>query len=388
MRRPGALVQDLLLGCFVAVMQVQGTLAKPQDVGSRPLTDLGHLGIALLVASGLILAVRRRWPVTVFVASALISLAYFVAGFSDGPGWIGLFVALYTLTAYGDGRRSLLIAGVGIAVLATGWLIVGADVEPRAAIGWVFFRIAASVMAAALGESVRSRRVAVAEALERAAQAERTREEEARSRVDAERLRIAREVHDTVAHAIAIINVQAGVTAYMLDQRPDRAREALVTIEQTSAQALQEMRTVLGVLRNDDDGRVPHPGLGQVHELAVVARDAGLDLTLDADTAGEVPSSVGTTAYRIVQEALTNVIRHVGPTRVTVALSRRADVLEVLVTNTGPKAAAATQPGRGITGMIERCELLGGDLTAAPLPAGGFEVRARLPLVTNAAVPA
>ncbi|WP_344509479.1 sensor histidine kinase [Dactylosporangium maewongense] len=388
MRRPGALVQDLLLGCFVAVMQVQGTLAKPQDVGSRPLTDLGHLGIALLVASGLILAVRRRWPVAVFVASALISLAYFVAGFSDGPGWIGLFVALYTLTAYGDGRRSLLIAGVGIAVLATGWLIVGADVEPRAAIGWVFFRIAASVMAAALGESVRSRRVAVAEALERAAQAERTREEEARSRVDAERLRIAREVHDTVAHAIAIINVQAGVTAYMLDQRPDRAREALVTIEQTSAQALQEMRTVLGVLRNDDDGRVPHPGLGQVHELAVVARDAGLDLTLDADTAGEVPSSVGTTAYRIVQEALTNVIRHVGPTRVTVALSRRADVLEVLVTNTGPKAAAATRPGRGITGMIERCELLGGDLTAAPLPAGGFEVRARLPLVTNAAVPA
>ncbi|GAA1551395.1 histidine kinase [Dactylosporangium maewongense] len=381
-------MQDLLLGCFVAVMQVQGTLAKPQDVGSRPLTDLGHLGIALLVASGLILAVRRRWPVAVFVASALISLAYFVAGFSDGPGWIGLFVALYTLTAYGDGRRSLLIAGVGIAVLATGWLIVGADVEPRAAIGWVFFRIAASVMAAALGESVRSRRVAVAEALERAAQAERTREEEARSRVDAERLRIAREVHDTVAHAIAIINVQAGVTAYMLDQRPDRAREALVTIEQTSAQALQEMRTVLGVLRNDDDGRVPHPGLGQVHELAVVARDAGLDLTLDADTAGEVPSSVGTTAYRIVQEALTNVIRHVGPTRVTVALSRRADVLEVLVTNTGPKAAAATRPGRGITGMIERCELLGGDLTAAPLPAGGFEVRARLPLVTNAAVPA
>ncbi|MEV4131785.1 sensor histidine kinase [Dactylosporangium sp. NPDC049742] len=387
MRRPGALVQDLLLGCFVAVMQVQGTLAKPQDVGSRPLAELGHLGIALLVASGLILAVRRRWPVAVFVTSALISLAYFVVGFSDGPGWIGLFVALYTLTAYGDGRRSLLIAGAGIAVLATGWLIVGADVEPRAAIGWVFFRIAASVMAAALGESVRSRRVAVAEALERAAQAERTREEEARSRVDAERLRIAREVHDTVAHAIAIINVQAGVTAYMLDQRPDRAREALVTIEQTSAQALQEMRTVLGVLRNDDDGRVPHPGLGQVHELAVVARDAGLDLTLDADTAGEVPTSVGTTAYRIVQEALTNVIRHVGPTRVTVTLNRRADVLEVLVTNTGPKSAA-TQPGRGITGMTERCELLGGDLTAAPLPAGGFEVRARLPLVTNAAVPA
>ena len=174
------LAQDVLLGLFVAVMQVQGTLAKPAEVGSRPLTDLGHLGYVLLIVSGLVLAVRRRWPVPVFVTAALASLVYYTLGFSDGPGWIGLFVALYTLTAYGDGRRSLVIAGVGITVLATGWLIAAADIEPRAAIGWVFFRIAASVMAAALGESVRSRRVIAAEALERARQAERTREEEAR----------------------------------------------------------------------------------------------------------------------------------------------------------------------------------------------------------------
>ena len=199
--------------------------------------------------------------------AALASLVYYSLGFADGPGWIGLFVALYTLTAYGDGRRSLVIAGAGITVLAIGWLVAAADIEPRAAIGWVFFRIAASVMAAALGESVRSRRVIAAEALERADRAERTREEEARARVDAERLRIAREVHDTVAHAIAIINVQAGVTAYVLDKRPERAREALVTIEQTSAQALHEMRAILGVLRDSDNGRVPHPGLGQIDEL-------------------------------------------------------------------------------------------------------------------------
>jgi len=171
---------------------------------------------------------------------------YYAIGFSDGPGWIGLFIALYTLTAYGDGRRSLAIAGIGITVLAAGWLVAAIGIEPRAAIGWVFFRIAASVMAAALGESVRSRQVIAIEALERARQAERSREEEARSRVDAERLRIAREVHDTVANAIAIINVQAGVTAYTLDKRPERAREALVTIEQTSAQALHEMRVVPG----------------------------------------------------------------------------------------------------------------------------------------------
>jgi signal transduction histidine kinase len=383
------LAQDVLLGLFVTVMQLQGTIAKPDEVGSRPLTDLGNLGYVLLIVSGLVLAVRRRWPVPVFVTAAVASLAYFVIGFTDGPGWIGLFVALYTLTAYGDGRRSLAIAGTGITVLATGWLVAAADIEPAAAIGWVFFRIAAAIMAAALGESVRSRRAVAAEALERARQAERTREEEARSRVDAERLRIAREVHDTVAHAIAIINVQAGVTAYMLDQRPERAREALMIIEQTSAQALHEMRAVLGVLRDPDNGRVPHPGLGQVHELAAGARDAGLDVKVEVGSSGpRLPSAVDNTAYRILQEALTNVIRHAGPTRVTVALDYETDVLHVRVVDEGVRdgfdpvpADHRDEPGRGIVGMRERCELLGGELTAGPRPHGGFEVNARLPLV-------
>jgi len=392
------LAQDALLGLFVAVMQVQGNLAKPSDVGARPLTDFGYLGFILLIVSGLVLTVRRRWPVPVFITAALASLAYYAIGFSDGPGWIGLFVALYTLTAYGDGRRSLALAGVGITVLATGWLIAAADIEPAAAIGWVFFRIAASVMAAALGESVRSRRVVAAEALERARQAERTREEEARSRVGAERLRIAREVHDTVAHAIAIINVQAGVTAYLLDKRPERAREALVTIEQTSAQALHEMRAVLGVLRDSDNGRVPHPGLGQVNELTAMAREAGLDVKLDVTSStAPLPSAVDHTVYRILQESITNVMRHVGPTRVTVALDYGTDVLEVRVTDEGGRDASgddaggsqpaagtvngsSAEPGRGIVGMRERCGLLGGELTAGPRPCGGFEVRARLPL--------
>lgn len=400
-----ALAQDAVLGLFVAAMQVQGSVTKPQDVGSRPLTDLGYLGFVLLVASGLVLAVRRRWPVPVFVTTAAVSVAYYTIGFSDGPGWIGLFVALYTLTAYGDGRRSLTLAGVGIAGLATVWLVAAADIEPTAAIGWVFFRIAASIMAAALGESVRSRRAVATEALERARQAERTREEEARSRVDAERLRIAREVHDTVAHAIAIVNVQAGVTAYLLDKRPERAREALVTIEQTSAQALHEMRAVLGVLRDSENGRVPHPGLGQVNELTAMAREAGLDVKLDvASSTTPLPSAVDHTVYRILQESITNVIRHVGPTRVTVALDYGTDALEVRVTDDGgrgaggddtvgarPRAGAAdgrsaTEPGRGIVGMRERCGLLGGELSAGPRPCGGFEVRARLPLAPAGAV--
>lgn len=394
--------QDVLLALFVTVAQVQGTMVRNAgEVVQRPLTDLGNLGYVLLVVSGVVVAARRRWPVPVFVTTALASLVYYGLGFPDGPGWLGLFVALYTLAAYGDGRRSLVIAGVGIAVLTAVWLIAAAGIEPRAAIGWVYFRIGASVMSAALGESVRSRQVIAAEARERAELAERTREEEARARVNAERLRIAREVHDTVAHAIAVINVQSGVTAHVLDKRPEVAREALRAIEQHSSRALREMRAILGVLRDDDDGdegREPYPGLGQIGELAAKAREAGLDVTVaEAPPATSLPSAVGGAAYRIVQESITNVVRHVGPTQVTVELNPGVETLEIRVTDEGRRAtpshadprlparcpsgvAGSAGPGRGIVGMRERCRLLGGELDAGPLPGGGFEVRARLPL--------
>ena len=383
--RPPAWLQDLLLAVFVTAAQVQGTVTRThEDPGSvlRPLADLGHLGHLLLIVSGVALAVRRRWPVAVFAVTALAGLAYYALDFPDGPGWLGLFVATYTLTAYGDGRRSLMLAGAVIAVLATGWLIAAADIEPRAALGWVFFRIGGAVGSAALGESVRSRRVIAADALRRAELAERTRDQEARARVDEERLRIAREVHDTVAHAIAVINVQAGVTAHVLDKRPDRAREALSAIEQTSSRALQEMRALLGVLR-DDDGRVPYPGLAQLDELAARARDAGLEVDLEAAPAPPVSGAVDRAVYRILQESITNVIRHAGPTRVTIALDYGTDAVEVRVRNEGgPTAPPATVgTGRGILGMRERCRLLGGELDAGPLPDGGFAVTARLPLV-------
>jgi signal transduction histidine kinase len=397
-----ALAQDVLLALFVTVLQIQGTVTREHQEVVRPLTDLGNLGYVLLILSGLVVAGRRRWPVPVFVTAAVASFVYYGLDFPDGPTWLGLFVALYTLTAYGDGRRSVRTAGLGIAVLSIGWLIFAADIEPPAAIGWVFFRIGASVMSAALGESVRTRRVIAAEAQERAEWAERTREEEARSRVDAERLRIAREVHDTVAHAIAIINVQAGVTAHVLDKRPERARETLIAIEQTSSQALREMRAIVGVLRATDDGRTPHPGLEQIDELTMQARTAGLDIKLETTSPAEpLPSAVGSAAYRILQESLTNVIRHVGPTRVTVAIDYGTDVLELRVIDEGRRPDAgdvpaghhvpaaypssngtgnSAEPGRGITGMRERCQLLGGELTARSRPNGGFEVTARLPL--------
>ncbi|NJP53965.1 sensor histidine kinase [Streptomyces sp. SBST2-5] len=404
--RPGSFslrvpAQDLLLALFVTVMQVQGTivLAAARGTEQRSLSDPGHLGFALLVLGGLAVAVRRRWPVAAFVTAGIASLVYYGLEFPDGYGWLGLLVSLYSVAAYGDGHRSLIVAGAGTGVLAAGWLYAAADVEPREAIGWVFFRIGVSVMSIALGESVRSRRVIAAEALLRAELAERTREEEARARVDAERLRIAREVHDTVAHAIAIINVQSGVTAHVLDKRPEQVREALRTIEQTSSRTLREMRAILGVLRAGDEEPVPHAGLDQLDALAAEARAAGLELTLHVEPPGEpLPSAVDSAAYRILQESITNIMRHTGPTRVTVTVRTGIDHLEIRVTDQGrhrPALQGTSAPGppahetggqadrntgRGIRGMRERCQLLGGDFHAGPTAEDGYEVTARLPL--------
>ncbi len=390
-----AFAQDVALALFVAVMQVQAVIARVNfEPDGRPLSDFGGLGLILLVAPALALALRRRWPVPVFVVAAVASIVYYTLDFPDGPGWLALFVALYTVTAYGDGRRSIHIAGLGIVVLTVVWLIAARGIEPQAAIGWVFFRIGAAVMSAALGESARTRRVIAAEATERAERAERAREEEARARVDAERLRIAREVHDTVAHAVAIINVQAGVTAHVIDERPEHARQALTLIEDTSAQALHEMRTILGVLRDPDNGRTPHPGLDQIDDLRAQARTAGLDIDIDVTSPLSLPSAVDSAAYRIVQESITNVIRHAGPTRVSVSVTQHGDDVEVRVIDEGPRgrdggsAGPAEVPaaGRGILGMRERCRLLGGDLAAGFRSDGGFEVTARLPLAPGGVV--
>lgn len=394
-----ARLQDSALAAFAALGHIQGIRQVRADGGLTGLGEAGLWGLlALVTATGLVLVVRRRWPVAVLLVVGAGSVVFYAFSYADGPGWLAPFVAVYTVAAYGDGRRSLWIAATGIAVLAVGWLVT-ADLPDRLAAGWVFFRIGTAVIAAALGESVRMRRVLAAEAQLRAERAEQASQEEARRRVDAERLRIAREVHDTVAHAIAIINVQAGVTAHVLNRRPQQARETLVTIEETSARALRELRATLGVLRDvDDDGCAPAPSLAHLDELTQRARDAGLDLKVEVPAPGrELPSAVDSAAYRIVQESLTNAIRHAAPTRVTVSLGYGPDELRIRVADDGREpcapapasgAAAGTGGGRGIAGMRERCQLLGGDLAAGHREGGGFEVRARLPLSPESTVPA
>jgi signal transduction histidine kinase len=381
--------QDALLAVFVTYFQIRGTRLVAVEQELPRLDRPAHLGYVLLTASGLTLLFRRRWPVPVFLAVGAANAVYYVGGYPDGPSWVALFVALYTLTAQGDGERSLRIVVGGVAALTVVWLLT-ADLRPLIDAGWVFFRIGAAIMAAALGESVRSRRVIAEQAKERAETAERTREQEARRRVDAERLRIAREVHDTVAHAIAVINVQAGVTAHVLDKRPRQVRDGLAAIEQTSAQALRELRATLGVLRGPDDGHPsPAPGLGQIDDLAAMAREGGLDVTLETvGTPRILAGTVDHAAYRILQESITNVIRHAAPARVNVTIEYRTDQLRLRVDDDGRGTGNADPRGggHGLAGMRERCALLGGRLTAGPRPGGGFSVCAHIPFHPEPAV--
>jgi signal transduction histidine kinase len=382
-QRPSPWVVDCALGVAVAVVQIWGTvLVVPSTQLGRLAEPLG-LGWLLMGVSGLLLAGRRRRPVAVFGCVAALSVASSGAGYPEAPRWIALFLAMYSLTAYGDGRRSLRIAAAGKLVLIPVWLLTS-DLTPLGGDGWIFFRIGTTVTFASLGESARARRVAAEEAARLAAYAERSREEEARRRVNAERLRIAREVHDTVAHAIAVINIQAGVTAHILDRRPEQVPEALLTIETLSARALQELRATLGMLCDvDADPRAPAPGLDRVGDLTATAAGAGLEVTLDMPhPPPQLPSAVDHAAFRILQESITNVIRHAGPARVTVRISSVDDPVEIHVEDDGRGEHDGGHPvgaSRGIAGMRERAALLGGSLSAGPRPDGGFEVRARLP---------
>ncbi len=344
--------------------------------------ELAVYSIPLAAVAFLPLAVRRRFPVPVLAVVVAIAA---VNDLLPGPPSLVFLAPLIALYTVGTERSrttlvwsALFAAAVQLAVNlphhagVTYW----ADVV----------RIVSMVtVAAALGDATRTRRAYVAEVEQRAIEAERTRDEEARRRVDEERLRIARELHDVTAHSLSIIAVQSGAAAHVIDTNPAEARRSLEAIRQTSKQALDELRSMLGVLRSADEPDAPlapAPGLARLDELAVPMREAGIDVTLDVDDdLGEIPALVDASAYRIVQEALTNVVRHAGPCAARVVVKRANGDLVLQVTDDGAGTRAATNAeGHGIEGMRERAVALGGAFESGPLADGGFRVSARLPV--------
>jgi signal transduction histidine kinase len=379
--------QDALLAAALLVVDVSVALVVATD-GRRPDT----LGWALLIGAHVPMVWRRRAPLASFLALVACVGPYHALDFDHTAPLVVSMVALFTVAVTGRPLRSLLV-GVGvIGVMLTVKFGQGAAEGAQAlrVTGWI-------VAVIVLGVYVRVHGQYVTSVLERAERAERTREEEARRRVAEERLRIARDLHDLLAHTITLIGVQTSVAAHVLTADPDRldrtaVAKALEDISGTCRTARGELRSTLEVLRASEhgsDGRGPLPGLDGVPDLVAAARSAGADVTAEvAVPAAGVPSAVGAAAYRIVQEALTNAVRHAGPD-VTVRVDLRTEgwALRVAVMDDGVGDAGGT-PGFGLVGMRERARSVGGTLEAGAREGGGFGVSAVLPLGVPPAAPA
>lgn len=330
--------------------------------------------VPLAIAQTLPLLWRRRHPVAVL---AIVVIAGVAAAFV-AKQFLGLaqLVALYTLAVSVERRLSLRVGVVALLALALPTLRAE-DSEP----GPFIFRLIAFAAAWILGDSLRTRRAYVQELEARAERLEREQKENILRAAAEEQARIARELHDVIAHNVSVILVQATAANHVFDEQPDRVREALQSIELTARAALSELRRLLGVAKGPVEERfAPLPGLQRLDDLAEQVRAAGLPVILRVEgTLGEIPAGVDLSAYRIVQEALTNTLNHAHASAAQVTVRRLDGVLQLEIVDDGP-AHASLEDGHGLIGMRERATLLGGELEAGPTEGGGFRVRARIPI--------
>ena len=387
-------IQDAAIALGVALLGLSSGLG---------LGRAGHVPLAatvVLTAMGLVLYPRRRFPGAVIAVMAALVAALAVMRTSLEGAFIAVLVASYSAAVYGSRRltRILLVAAVA-AILGIGILdAFGADTWLRARypIPTILAAAGAWLVGLVVRKQLDARAEHIAALAERAELLAAKQEESERRATLAERLRIARELHDIVAHHLSVVVIQAQGAQRIADKDPARATAAMADVERTGRTALEEMRRLLGLLRTGeaaaampDGAYVPPLGLADVDDLAERLRRAGLDITVvRRGEAPEVPEDVGLTVYRIVQEALTNVLKHAGPAAVTVELAltheQGADQLGVTVTDDGRGASAALEAppgaGRGTAGMRERVAVLGGRLSVGPQPGGGFRVHATIPL--------
>lgn len=361
-----------LLPIVIAFIEVTGTHFAALDQHSSRRLDAG--GIALLLLGCALLYGLRRRPVVALFAVLGSTMAYWFLGYANGP----VFVSLAVASVFNVVRGNRIPAAIAFASGWIGFLWIGPMVTGARALplGGVLGVTAWMLVLFAGAEFARSARL-------RAMEEARTRREESRRRAGEQRMRIARELHDVLAHNISLINVQAGVALHLMDDDPAQARSALAAIRQASDETLREVRSVLDILRDGEEEapRAPAPGLEDIDMLIERASSAGFTVTKKVEgDPRPVPPGVGLAALRIVQEALTNATRHSGSDSATVALRFGADELELQIDDGGRGFVTGREPGNGIKGMRERAAALGGRLSAGPRPEGGFRVQAVLPL--------
>lgn len=370
---------------LIAVLVMVGTGFSARNQPGRE--SLDALGRALLLLGAAPLLFRHRRPVPVLFATTAVTLGYLAAGYPYGPFFAVVAVACFAAVVHGHRTAAWWAIGLLWAghVLLSHWLYrwLPPPGDGPAPWGQELPTAAFAVAVLAASEVVRVRR-------EQSARERAERAAAGRRRADEERLRIARELHDVLAHSISVINVQAGVGLALLDSDPEQARTALTTIKAASKEALGEVRQVLDTLRTPGDApRAPAPGLGRLPELVEQAAAAGLTVAVSTSGApAALPPGADLAAFRIVQEALTNVVRHSGSRTARVRVAHGSGRLELTVDDDGP--ATGTQAGgsgNGLAGMRERAAALGGTIEAGARPDGGFRVHAVLPLRPEGSAP-
>jgi len=380
---------DAALAAGVLVCMVAGSFADPHGRHgvSWSLRTPDGLSLLLMALGAAALAFRRRVPRTVLAFTGALSLVESATGDPRAPVAMSAVIALYTVASTTDRPTTWRVGLLTMTVLTGAAMLCGPlpwyAQENLAIFAW-------TGIGATAGDAVRSRRAFVQAIRERAERAERTREEEARRRVAEERLRIARDLHDVVAHHIALVNVQAGVAAHVMDKRPDQAKEALAHVREASRCALNELRATVGLLRQSGDPEAPTepaPGLDRLDELVGTFRNAGLRVEVArTDHGTTLPAAVDLAAYRVIQEALTNVQKHAGTAaKAEVSVVRVGPHIEITVLDDGSgDTPPADSGGHGLLGMRERVTALRGTLTTGPRYGGGFRVHAILPVESRA----
>jgi len=378
---------DALIAWTIGALAIFGVVASAPPGG-----PISFVSIALIAAQSVALTFRRRWPVAVYSIVGLATTLYAWIGNPWGSvAGLGVLLAIYTVAAHRPLREAVVAGGIYVVGMSLSLLgfAVRDPVSPPAFVADFFVNLLALALAWTVGVTIRTRRAYVAALEARAALLEREREENARLAVALERGRIARELHDVVAHNVSVVAVQAAAAERLVDDQPEAAKGARRNVAQVGRDALAEMRRVVEVLREDEPAVAldPQPGIAELRALIGRMEDAGLVVELSIQ--GEeraVPASAALSVYRIVQEALTNTLRHAGPARARVIVRYLPDVLEVQVSDNGGDGRPAEVPapateggGHGLIGMRERVALFGGELSAGPRPEGGYAVVARIP---------
>lgn len=378
-------------------MFVAFVLIVTQRIANESDERYDAFAVLLVFACGVSLLIRRRNPEIALAVSIVALAGYTLREYAGGPVYLAPLAPLYTLASLRERRQLVVPVGSALLVLFG----VGLVTPDRRSTIWYHVAFTSWTAAALfLGDGARNRRAYLAQLEQRARDLEETRDEETRRRLAEERLRIARDLHDVIAHGIATINMQAGVAAHLYGRHPEQVVPALQAIKQVSKETLAELRVTLHVLRQAGERAIdpttcpderagaaplaPTPGLDRVDGLVEMTRRAGLPVQLRVgDGVDGLPSSVDVTAFRIVQESLANVMRHANASCVEVSMHRADGQIVIDVVDDGLGAAASVDgpPGHGIIGMRERAEMVGGRLDAGPRPGGGFRVHARLPVI-------